>query len=201
MSAIKVSYPIHSRSAVLLGVNSRFNKRDTLEADFRKNIESDPYHSVAGVWSGPLIRYRRNRTKNGVRRAIYQIACELFQGPIPDRHVVHHTCENPQCVNPDHLKALTRSEHMKAYKMGNGEKNVNAVLTNGAVHEIFDLVKRGVLQREIAKIYGATQSCISSLLHNRRWPHIYAEVFQGAPPKDFRFRSGFARRSPILPMA
>jgi hypothetical protein len=83
---------------------------------------------------------------------------------------------------------------MKAHKMWNGEKNSNAVLTDGAVREIFNLVKKGVLQREIGGIYGVTQPSISNLLHNRAWPHIYAEVFQGAPPKDYRFRSGFARR-------
>ena len=83
---------------------------------------------------------------------------------------------------------------MKAHKMWNGERNSNAVLTDEAVREIFNLVKEDVLQREVAEIYGVTQSCISNLLHNRAWPHIYAEVFQGSPPKDYRFRSGFARR-------
>ena len=126
-------------------------------------------------------------------RALYQIAFELFKGPVPGGHVVHHICENPHCVNPAHLKALTRGEHMKMHLNGRGEKNVNAVLTDGAVREIFDLVKKGVLQREIGRIYGVTQSCISNLLHNRRWPHIYAELFQGALPEDFRFRSGYAR--------
>jgi hypothetical protein len=83
---------------------------------------------------------------------------------------------------------------MKMHLNGRGEKNSKAVLSDEKVREIFDLVKKGVLQREIGGIYGVTQSCISNLLHNRRWPHIYAEVFKGAPPKDFRFRSGFARR-------
>jgi hypothetical protein len=135
-------------------------------------------------------------------RAIYQIAFELSKGPIPDRYDVHHSCENPHCVNPKHLEALTRGEHMKIHirkahltgRIGKGEKNSNAVLTDEAVRRIFYLVIKGVLQREIAEIYGVTQSCISNLIHNRGWPHIYAEVFQDAPPKDFRFRSGFARR-------
>ena len=175
-------------------MKSPFDNPETLEVYFCKNTELDPVHSGCWRWRGPPVRYRRKRTKDGVRRAIYQIAFEVFQGPIPDRHVVHHTCENPQCVNPDHLKALTRREHMKAHKMWNGERNSNAVLTDEAVREIFNLVKEDVLQREVAEIYGVTQSCISNLLHNRAWPHIYAEVFQGSPPKDYRFRSGFARR-------
>lgn len=195
--AIELSSPYITWTAVLLGVNSRFNKRDTLEAYYRKNIEFDLDHPGCWRWCGPPVRYRRNRTKDGLRRAIYQIAFEVFKGPIPDRHVVHHTCENPQCVNPDHLIALTRRERMKAHNMWNGERNSNTVLTDEAVREIFHLVIRGMLQKEIAEIYGVTQPCISNLIHNRGWPHIYAEVFQDAPPKDFRFRSGFARRREI----
>ena len=76
-------------------------------------------------------------------RALYQIAFELFKGSVPGRHVVHHICENPHCVNPAHLRALTRGEHMKMHLNGRGEKNVNAVLTDGAVREIFDFVKKG----------------------------------------------------------
>jgi hypothetical protein len=80
---------------------------------------------------------------------------------------------------------------MRVHRNQKGEKNSNAVLTDEAIHEIFHLVEKGMLQRKIAEIYGVTQPCISNLLHKRRWPHIYAEVFKGAPPKDFRFRSGW----------
>jgi hypothetical protein len=125
-------------------------------------------------------------------RALYRIAFEHFKGPLPDRHVVHHACENIHCLNPDHLDALTRAEHVKLHQKG--EKNSNAVLTAEAVRDILFLVIEGVLHREIAEIYGVTQSCISNLVHNRCWRHIHAEVFQGAKPRDFRFRSGFARR-------
>jgi predicted XRE-type DNA-binding protein len=183
-------------------VKSPFDKPETLEVYFRKNTELDPDHSGCWRWRGPPVKGRRYRKKDGVLRALYRIVFEHFKGPIPDRYDVHHSCENPHCVNPTHLEALTRGEHMKMHimkahlngRIGKGEKNSNAVLTNEAVREIFNLVKKGVLQREIGGIYGVTQPSISNLLHNRAWPHNYAEVFQGAPPKDYRFRSGFARR-------
>jgi hypothetical protein len=173
-------------------VKSPFDDRDTLELYFRENTELDPVNSGCWRWRGPPVKSRRYRKKDGVKRALYRIAFEHFKGPVPDGYVVHHTCENFHCVNPEHLNALTGAEHIRVHFRG--EKNSNAVLTDESVREIFYLVKEGLLQRKIAGIYGVTQSCISNLLHNRRWPHIYAEVFQDAPPKDFRFRSGFARR-------
>jgi len=32
-----------------------------------------------------------------------------------DQHV-HHICENPACVEPTHLEALTKREHVAAHK-------------------------------------------------------------------------------------
>jgi hypothetical protein len=174
-------------------VKSPFDNQDTLEAYLLKNTELDPIHPSCWRWRGPAVKSRRCRKKDGVMRAIYRIAFEHFKGPIPDKHVVHHTCRNPHCINPDHLEALTKGEHLRVHRNGKGEKNKNAVLTDEAIREIFHLVEKGPLQRKIAEIYGVTQPCISNLLHNRRWPHVYAEVFKGAPPKDFRFRSELAR--------
>ena len=54
---------------------------------------------------------------------------EHFVGPIPEGHEVHHVCEMPACVNPDHLQALTRREHALMV----GHRNVaalNAVKTH-----------------------------------------------------------------------
>jgi hypothetical protein len=35
-----------------------------------------------------------------------------FIGPVPDGRELHHRCENRQCVNPAHLVAVTREEHI-----------------------------------------------------------------------------------------
>jgi hypothetical protein len=126
-----------SRSPVFPGVKSPFDDRDTVELYFRDNTELDPINSGCWRWRGPPVKTRRYRKKGGVMRALYQIAFELFRGPVPDRHVVHHTCENIHCVNPEHLKALTPREHNKLHLSD------KFVLTDEAVREIFSLVIKG----------------------------------------------------------
>ena len=38
---------------------------------------------------------------------------QLFKGEIPDGYVVDHLCGTYQCVNPNHLEAVTHSENIK----------------------------------------------------------------------------------------
>jgi hypothetical protein len=42
---------------------------------------------------------------------VFRYLYETFVGPIPERHLLHHRCENKWCVNPFHGWPLTMSEH------------------------------------------------------------------------------------------
>jgi transcriptional regulator with XRE-family HTH domain len=42
----------------------------------------------------------------------HRVAYELYKGPIPHAHNVHHTCGNPKCVKPMHLALKLQSENL-----------------------------------------------------------------------------------------
>lgn len=110
----------------------------------------------------------------------HRVAYEVAHGPVPPKFYVCHTCDNPACVNPAHLFAGTPAQNAQdmvskgrhARTSGDkvrccGERNGLSKLT----WEIVDQIRgsRGLLQREIAKMYGLDQSTVSDVLTGKSW--------------------------------
>ena len=51
----------------------------------------------------------------------HRFAYELWVGPIPKGHVVHHVCENIACVRPDHLEAVPNGVHQRRHAVDRGK--------------------------------------------------------------------------------
>lgn len=123
-----------------------------------------------------------------------------FKGGVPEGLQVCHTCDNPICVNPDHLWLGTAKENMRDCISKNrwrgtkgvkwtpewrknilskrkhadrkGEAHHRNKLTNEGVKEIREMLKQNLSQTKIAKKFGVDPSTISHIKRGRLWPHL-----------------------------
>lgn len=101
-----------------------------------------------------------------------RVAWTLAHGD-PGDLVVCHLCDNPPCVNPDHLFLGTRGDNnadMAAKRRAaNGERSPQSRLSDHEVNEIrARYATGGVSQRALGADYGVDQSAISLIVRGQR---------------------------------
>lgn len=103
---------------------------------------------------------------------------EKNKGKIKKKLVVCHKCDNPSCINIDHLFLGTKKENMqdsilkgRRYKV-EGENNKSAKLKISDVIEIRKMMKEGRSAMEISKRFLVNVSTIRSIHNRKTWKDI-----------------------------
>jgi hypothetical protein len=110
-------------------------------------------------------------------KAAHRFAYELANGPIPNGLHVCHRCDNPGCVNHEHLFLGTRSENMADMRSKGrqcrGEAKYSSVLTEDDVREIRRrYADGGVFYKELAAAFGVSPPLICRIVNRKKWAHV-----------------------------
>jgi len=115
-----------------------------------------------------------NRPESKVARA-HRLSWEFRNGKIPNDLLVCHHCDNPSCVNPDHLFVGTIADNMADKKKKGreapqkGEQNHNSRLSS---EQVAAILSSDQSQRKLASIYGVGKTAIANIKARRRWAHL-----------------------------
>ena len=108
--------------------------------------------------------------EGGKLKLAHRISWRLVYGAIPAGMKVLHRCDNPACVNPNHLFLGSQqdniSDMMAKSRGARGKKRWNCKLTEKDVHSIR---KSTLKQYKLAEIYNVCPSHISDIRNGKRW--------------------------------
>jgi hypothetical protein len=113
------------------------------------------------------------------KKAVYahRASFELANGYAPGE-VVMHTCDNPSCVNPVHLRDATHAEnHRDCIDKGRsnqvrGERSGRTSFTDDSVRKIRERLATGDTLRSIAKSFGVGHTTIANIKSGATWGHV-----------------------------
>lgn len=167
-----------------------------------KDGPTQPHMSTpCWVWTGAKLRGGYGSFGfNGKPRQTHRVSYELRYGVDPGSLCVCHRCDNPSCVNPEHLFLGTKEDNgrdmvrkgrqnfqkrpetlargdahwhrVHPERIVRGSAHKNSKLTDSDVIEIRKLLAEGVVQRKIAERFNVTQTVVSLVARRRTWSHV-----------------------------
>jgi DNA-binding XRE family transcriptional regulator len=158
----------------------------TVEQIFWDNIDKNgpvmyPHLGQCWNWIGsPWSKYGHISIRVGKKIAqflVHRLSYKLHLGPIPEGLMVLHKCDNPICVNPDHLYAGTAQDNMDDKVPG--ERNPRAKLREADVAYIRTECKTRGSKARLAREFGVSKSTISSIANSQTWTSVETTA-QGA---------------------
>lgn len=148
----------------------------SIQCSFWDKVEIGP-PSECWVWAyGKTTAGYGEFTFSSMLFYTHRIMWEEIHDKIPNGMCVLHNCDNPPCINPNHLFLGTKGDNTKDMlskdRHPKGEDCNYAKLTVNNVKDIRQLLSKGIYQKDIANLYGVSRLTISNIRTGRTWSHI-----------------------------
>lgn len=141
--------------------------------------EDRGYETPCHIWQGACdgSGYGQGLKRGGATRVkAHRQAWIEANGPIPDGLCVLHRCDQPPCINVDHLFVGTLADNTRdmmakrRHWVPSGEIHSRAKITNGQAAEI--RAAKGISNADLGRRYSIDPSTISRIRSGERWKNL-----------------------------
>lgn len=161
------NYPVYeNHGAVCLACRVRLIGQETHEQDeyIIHNCHAVPLDSPCWIWRGLRNSdgYAKEERYNGTLASVGRDILGLGRKKL----VQMHACDNPPCVNPDHLKAGTQLENMR--DMARKNRGRKPILTDEDVQDVHRMLAKGASDQKVARLYGVSDTTVYNIRTGRK---------------------------------
>lgn len=155
------------------GVIQKRAKRIEYEVD-----DNGCWNYTSHHFSNGYPRFKRKRKGYNLSNYVYNL---INQVCILPGFVILHKCDNPACINPEHLTLGTHKDNVddKIQKGRDvtivGSERSTAILDEEKVREIKIKLRNNQSMASIAREYGVAPTTIQNIRDGRNWKHVKEE--------------------------
>lgn len=139
---------------------------------FMANVEVRP--GECWLWQASTVAggYGQIRILGEYYRAT-RVAYEMFCGPIGPGRMVCHTCDTPQCVNPQHLWLGSAKDNGRdAARKGRTVRGSRVNTAKLTERDVVAIRAAGGTQAAIAARFGVSRSLVGQIRAGVVWKHV-----------------------------
>ena len=134
------------------------------------------------LWTAATTSFGYGKLADGYGRWVHahRVSFQINKGEIPDDKYVLHTCDNPACVNPEHLYLgdyKQNAQDREQRNRGNHPFGVNhgrCKLTVDSVRKIRQDFETGKFSfRQLGKIYGVDGKTVADIVRHKLWQSLH----------------------------
>jgi hypothetical protein len=111
--------------------------------------------------------------RDGKTKFLHRVVYEEKNGKIPEGMIIRHKCDNPSCINPDHLEVGTHKDNVtdrvERNRSAKGSNNGRAKLNDEKVREI-RLSDLSI--SELSRIFNVDRKVIRDVKNFITWKHV-----------------------------
>jgi len=132
------------------------------------------------LWTGALLRSgygQLGSTRTGIFHQAHRFSWIIHRGPIPKGMQCLHHCDNPPCVNPEHLFLGTNVDNVRdkvsKSRQARGNDIPHAALSPEKVRKMRKLyATEKFTYCRIGKMFGVFHTTAGNAISGRQWRHV-----------------------------